>query len=181
MKLSAENSFRIQAHCKSLQNNFEISRLPRQKFWGKQGKACGIVHTCTSCRFSRLSCCSCLSLLTMASLCFWISSSCAISSSRSLDGLLPGSGVVVVAATVGEGVVGRAVVTCRLTGVVVLVALVGLRLALGLARVKTAGAARRVNRDCPLDTAEEIGLVLKKVWSLTHSLLLDFSNLMRVP
>ena len=112
----------------------------------------------------------------MASLCFWISSSCAISSSRSLDGLLPGSGVVVVAAAkVGEGVVGR-VVTCRLTGVVVLLlALVGLRLALGLARVKTAGAARRVNRDWPLDTAEEMGLVLHKVWSLTQ-ILLAFYN-----
>ena len=67
-----------------------------------------------------------------------------------------------VAATVGEGVVGRAVVTCRLTGVVVLLALVGLRLALGLARVKTAGAARRVNRDWPLDTAEEMGLVFEE-------------------
>jgi len=71
----------------------------------------------------------------------------------------------VVAATVGEGVaVGRAVTCCcRLTGVVVLLALVGLRLALGLARVKTAGAARRVNRDWPLDTAEEMGLVWMKV------------------
>ena len=68
---------------------------------------------------------------------------------------------MVVAATVGEGVVGRAV-TCRLTGVVVLLALVGLRLALGLARVKTAGAARRVNRDWPLDTAEEMGLVFEE-------------------
>ena len=91
---------------------------------------------------------------------------------------------MVVAATVGEGVVGRVVVTCccRLTGVVVVVllALVGLRLALGLARVKTAGAARRVNRDWPLDTAEEMGLVLKKVWSLTHSLL-AFCNAMKVP
>ena len=86
-----------------------------------------------------------------------------------------------VAATVGEGVVGRAVTCCcRLTGVVVLLALVGLRLALGLARVKTAGAARRVNRDWPLDTAEEMGLVLKKVWSLTHSLL-AFCNAMKVP
>ena len=82
---------------------------------------------------------------------------------------------MVVAATVGEGVVGRAVVTCRLTGVVVLVALVGLRLALGLARVKTAGAARRVNRDWPLDTAEEMGLVLHKVWSL-RQILLAFYN-----
>ena len=90
--------------------------------------------------------------------------------------------MVVVAATVGEGVVGRVVTCCcRLTGVVVvLLALVGLRLALGLARVKTAGAARRVNRDWPLDTAEEMGLVLKKVWSLTHSLL-AFCNAMKVP
>ena len=87
-----------------------------------------------------------------------------------------------VAATVGEGVVGRAVTCCcRLTGeVVVLLALVGLRLALGLARVKTAGAARRVNRDWPLDTAEEMGLVLKKVWSLTRSLL-AFYYAMKVP
>ena len=83
--------------------------------------------------------------------------------------------MVVAAAKVGEGVVGR-VVTCRLTGVVVLLlALVGLRLALGLARVKTAGAARRVNRDWPLDTAEEMGLVLHKVWSLTQ-ILLAFYN-----
>lgn len=71
-----------------------------------------------------------------------------------------------VAATVGEGVFVRGVTCCcRLTGVVVVVllALVGLRLALGLARVKTAGAARRVNRDWPLDTAEEMGLVWMKV------------------
>ena len=57
----------------------------------------------------------------------------------------------------------------------VLLVLVGFRLALGLARVKTAGA-RLVNRDWPLDTAEEMGLVLNQVRSRAQIYFDSFSQ-----